>query len=310
MIDLKLDFFASLGNRRAKRQLTHDADSLRARAADGTGCTMQANTVPAAAPSHAAEVTSDNLLTTIAVGVLAYASADVAHHALGHGGACLLLGGRLVSLSSIFVDCTVRGTAVDLAGPLANLVIGLVAIGVMHARTRPLAPAASLFVALVAGFNLLWFMMQMVFSVATATDDFAWAMHEYSVGVPVRIAAIAVGVVGYVLSIRWVARTLAAFAQPRARLARLMWTCWLSAGVVACVTALFDRDPVHAIVAHAAPQSLVLAVGLLAVPAVASRAPAAIAAPRIALSAPWLIAAAVTVLASVVFLGPGFSIPG
>src|SRR5208282_5248241 len=97
----------------------------------------------------------DDLVTLVAIGLLAYAAADIAHHVLGHGGACLALGGRIVSLSSIFADCTVRGSAIDLAGPFANLAVGWAALALAY---RPSAnSAARLFFALTAGFNLFWF---------------------------------------------------------------------------------------------------------------------------------------------------------
>jgi hypothetical protein len=70
----------------------------------------------------------DNVATIGAIGLVAYVAADGAHHALGHGTACLALGGRIRSLSSIFVDCSLTGSAIDLAGPFANLVVGLGAV--------------------------------------------------------------------------------------------------------------------------------------------------------------------------------------
>jgi hypothetical protein len=262
-------------------------------------------TMPEARPT---EGRKDNTATVIAIGLLAYASADVAHHVLGHGGACLALGGRLVSLSSIFVDCTVRGTVVDLAGPFGNLIVGLAALwGAMHTQVWNISAETVLFLALAAGFNLLWFMMQLVFSVATATDDFAWPMKEFQIGVPLRLCLIALGVVGYAVSIWCVAISVAGLALPRVRLSRIMWVCWLSAGAFACVTAMFDHHPVAAIVRHAAPQSFILAIGLLAVPAIPARPSAAVAS-SIGFSARWIVAAAVTVAASIVLLGPGFAI--
>jgi hypothetical protein len=54
----------------------------------------------------------DNTATIAAIGLLAYASADIAHHALGHGAACLGLGGRIISLSSIFVNCSLHGATI------------------------------------------------------------------------------------------------------------------------------------------------------------------------------------------------------
>ena len=134
----------------------------------------------------------DSLVTIAAIGLLAYASADVTHHALGHGAACLALGGQIVSLSSTYVNCSLRGASIDLAGPLANLMIGLVAMLAVRLATH--APSATrLFYILVAAFNLLWFALQLAFSAATRTDDWAWAMHQSHATEPIRYGMIAVG---------------------------------------------------------------------------------------------------------------------
>src|SRR5436309_2789518 len=85
----------------------------------------------------------------------------VSHHALGHGGACFALGGRINSLSSIFVDCSLTGTAIDLAGPFANLALGLLALLAMR-FARPTSASARLFLILVAAFNLFWFELQLL----------------------------------------------------------------------------------------------------------------------------------------------------
>ena len=249
----------------------------------------------------------DSSATIISVGLLAYASADIAHHGLGHGGACLALGGHIVLLSSIFVNCTVRGTAVDLAGPFANLVLGLAALAAAIRTPARTAPAMRLFLTLTTAFNLLWFTLQLSYSVATRTDDFAWAVTALHLSAAVRYGLIAFGALGYLVSVWALAVAMAGFSDPRARARRIMWTSWLTAGAIACVTALFDEHPVAAILSHAAPQSFLLSVGLLFVPAVA--APHSVAsAPPIGFSVPWIIAALVTAAASVGFLGPGFSI--
>jgi len=242
----------------------------------------------------------DDLLTLVAIGLLAYASADVTHHVLGHGGMCLVTGGSIHSLSSVFVDCTLRGTAIDLAGPFANLIVGALACALAFRARR----ALRLFLALATGFNFLWFALQLVFSVITRTDDFAWAMQVYHVSEPLRYALIATGIGLYMLSMRIVARAFRPFG-PSARARRIVWTAWLTAGVFACITALFDRNPVAAILRSAAPQSLALSVGLLFLPRyVASVAEE----PAIERRVSWLVAAAIIATISIWFLGPGFAI--
>jgi hypothetical protein len=84
--------------------------------------------------------------------------------------------------------------------------------------------------------------------------------------------------------------------------------CWLSAGIFACVTAILDPHPLVAILQHAAPQSFILAIGLVIVPALTPRS-SDVRAPCIGFSGVWIVIAFVTVALSVAFLGPGFAIP-
>jgi len=200
----------------------------------------------------------------------------------------------------VFVDCTVRGAAVDLAGPFANLIVGALACALAFRARR----APRLFLALAAGFNFLWFALQLVFSVATRTDDFAWAMQVYQVSEPFRYALIATGITLYMLSMRLVNRVFRPFG-PSTRARRIVWTAWLTAGLFACITASFDRNPLGAILHSAAPQSLALSIGLLFLPRyVASAAEEPVIERRVA----WLFAALIIAAISIGFLGPGFAV--
>jgi len=241
----------------------------------------------------------DDLLTLVAIALLAYASADIAHHVLGHGGMCLAAGGSILSLSSVFVDCSVRGAVIDVAGPIANLIAGALAQALAF-RARG---SLRLFLALASGFNFLWFALQLAFSVATRTDDFAWAMQVLHVGEPLRYGLIAAGIALYMLSIRTVARVFLRFG-PGSRARRIVWTAWLAAGIFACITALFDRNPVTAILHSAAPQSLALSMGLLFLPRYVASGNTE---PAIGRQVSWLVAAVMVAALSIVFLGPGFA---
>jgi len=180
----------------------------------------------------------------------------------------------------------VRGAAIDLAGPFANLIVGTLACALAFRARR----ALRLFFALATGFNFLWFALQLVFSVVTRSDDFAWAMQVFRVSEPLRYGLIATGVALYMLSIRIVARAFLPFG-PSFRARRIVWTAWLTAGVFACITALFDRNPAAEILRSAAPQSLALSIGLLFLPRyVANAADEPVIQRRIS----WLIAALTT----------------
>jgi hypothetical protein len=248
---------------------------------------------------------ADNIPTIAAIGLLAYASADVAHHALGHGVACLASGGRIISLSSIYLDCTRSDMAIDVSGPAANLLIGLAALLACHiVRSAPLT--TRLFLVLAAAFNLLWFAMQLVFSVITTTDDWAAAIHEFHLTGATRAGMIVVGALVYLATVRWAAAKLTYIAQPAARVITITLTAWLTAGIIACATAAFDHHPIAAVLRHAAPQSLGNAVGLLFVPRLTAKlaAPGNMDAP-LAMSIPWVLAAGIVAAASIILLGPG-----
>ena len=247
----------------------------------------------------------DDPSTTVAIGLLAYLSTDVAHHLLGHGVACLALGGRINSLSSVFVDGTLTGATIDLAGPAANLVVGLAALALVVAR-RPFPRSLCLFLVLVAAFNLFWFELQLVFSAATKTDDWAWPIRYYGIPNLARYGMIVLGGLGYWLTVRIIGVHLGFPSRSRAKFA--VTSAWLAAGAIACITAAFDHHPSTAILRHAAPQSLVLSIGLLFTPSLMPAYPADLQVNAVERSPYWIVAAVIASILSVLFLGPGFAI--
>ena len=65
-----------------------------------------------------------DLLTLAAVGVVAHVCADVSHEVLGHGVVCLLTGGKMTLLTSVFFRTEPLSRLVAAAGPCANLITG------------------------------------------------------------------------------------------------------------------------------------------------------------------------------------------
>ncbi|SMB99832.1 hypothetical protein SAMN00120144_2789 [Hymenobacter roseosalivarius DSM 11622] len=209
-------------------------------------------------PAHLPPATPrDSFATVAAIGLVAYVSAAVAQHVVGHGGACVEVGGRVEVLTSVFAQCSCKNAVVDLAGPLANLLLGAVALGAARFIPRT-AAATRLFLVLTAGFNLLYFAGQLLFDVATKTDDWAWPLRYYRVPEPLRYGLLAFGLAAYWLTMRMLSLQLAPFALPRARATTLVYSAWAAAGLIACAT-------------RAIPQALVLPLGQGLVPARADR---------------------------------------
>jgi hypothetical protein len=67
----------------------------------------------------------DNL-TIIAIAIIATVIADVLHEGAGHGGACLLTGGRTLALSTVHFECDSEGRLVAAGGTIVNLIAGLI----------------------------------------------------------------------------------------------------------------------------------------------------------------------------------------
>ncbi|HVU19685.1 MAG TPA: hypothetical protein VHE09_03070, partial [Rhizomicrobium sp.] len=68
-----------------------------------------------------------SVLTLTAIACAAYLSADLAHEALGHGGACLASGGRVLLLDTTFEECSIHTRWIDGAGPVAGIVVAILA---------------------------------------------------------------------------------------------------------------------------------------------------------------------------------------
>jgi hypothetical protein len=62
--------------------------------------------------------------TIVAIGLVAYIIADVLHEGLGHGGACLLSGGKPLVLSTVHFECSHDTQLVIAGGTLVNLAAG------------------------------------------------------------------------------------------------------------------------------------------------------------------------------------------
>ena len=78
-------------------------------------------------------------LTVGSIGILAYMLGNVLHEALGHGGACILAGGKPLVLASVHFECSSDSRLVIAGGTLINLVAGAVffALGRLTSRSYP-----------------------------------------------------------------------------------------------------------------------------------------------------------------------------
>lgn len=97
--------------------------------------------------------------TILAIGMLALLLSNVVHEGLGHGGTCLLVGGRPLALSSAWFESDMEGVSAwgrraELAGgTLANLIVGALLMVLLRLR-QPRSAQAFYFLWLAGIVNL------------------------------------------------------------------------------------------------------------------------------------------------------------
>lgn len=180
-------------------------------------------------------------LTIAAIAVLAALTVTVSHEAVGHGGVCLAIGGRVTLLTSSLFRCDTPSDLIDLGGPLFNLVVGLAAFltsGIVGSRR----PGLKLFLILVAAFVAFWEGGYLMKAMLFAEGDlyFAWT---YLVGPPnalVRGVGAAAGLALWLAAVVFVNQGLSSLAgaDGARRLGRIAWLAATGATVAA---ALFYR---------------------------------------------------------------------
>ena len=78
-------------------------------------------------------------LTVAGIAIVAYVLATVLHEGAGHGGACLLVGGKALVVSTVYMECSADTRLVTAGGTIMNVIAGAVcfALGRVAARTSP-----------------------------------------------------------------------------------------------------------------------------------------------------------------------------
>jgi len=102
-----------------------------------------------------------DLLTVTAIALVAYAASNVAHEAIGHGGACVVLGGKPHVLSSVHFDCgeeaisALARRGVAAAGTIVNFIAGAIGLVALTATNPVRKPHMSYFLWLFTTLNFL-----------------------------------------------------------------------------------------------------------------------------------------------------------
>lgn len=233
-------------------------------------------------------------LTTFAIAGLAFITACVAHEAVGHGGMCLTLGGRVRLLSSVYFRSPDAGPLVDAAGPLMNIALGLALVAVLQ-RAKRLREDWRMFLSLTMSLNLFWGFGYLLFTALTERGD--WAFLLNSAAPAWRIVMGVTGIVLYLATMK--------IARPFLPRAMFLFVSYLSIGVVAlAVTSLYAHGPVAPALKDAVLESLGVGFGWLWM-ALAQLRRAENAEPPLGFRPRWIITFAVAAIIFAATMGRG-----
>lgn len=206
----------------------------------------------------------------MSISALAYLLATAVHEHLGHGAACVSLGGQLKEVGAFYVDCTYAGMGdlhirlVALAGPLVSLLLGTLAF-VAFRRVNPAAPHLRFFLWLLGGLGLMTATGYLLFSGLTGLGDFGTSRDGllYQVTPPWlwRALLTGLGIAGYLLSVRVMLRgmenLIGGSGPNRVRRAqRLALSAYLTGAAVSILIGLLNPQGIFIVLISAAAASL------------------------------------------------------
>jgi hypothetical protein len=178
-----------------------------------------------------------------AIGLMAMVLVTFDHEALGHGGMCLALGGRILELTSSIFRCNLRSAWIAPAGPLCNLIVGTLSLLLTQATARRQL-GTRLFLILVTSFSYFWEAGYVIHAMHRRDGDLYFAGQDF-LGEPAlgwRITGALMGLMLYIFTVRWAWRALSELWPGNLGVARRAGRIvWLSATLGAALAALFYR---------------------------------------------------------------------
>ncbi len=265
-------------------------------------------------------VAMPDLTMVIAIAVIAYSLTAMLHEGIGHGGACVALGGRPLSLSSCsfgYDDQTATVTGhrlIAIAGPLMNLFWGLSGWWLLSLR-RSWSLPTRYFLWLFGAINLFQVPGYMAYSGLSNFGDWAVVIAGTKYTAILRLVLVMAGVFGYSRVIGASACRLSLFVDRRlvgwqSLTKRLTVVPYVTGGILFCVAGSLNPDGMMVVAISAAAASLGGTSGLLSVTRALAKLPPddAILAWCLAKSWPWLAGALTATAIMIGVLGPSIAL--
>jgi hypothetical protein len=251
------------------------------------------------------------LVTTIAIGVIAYIAAVLLHEAVGHGGVCIATGGHITMLDPLGMRCSIVQPVMVAAGPVMNLLAGMLCwIGLRSATAWPANARYFLWFSMM--FNLLIAAGYMAVCGVMNFGDWAVLIGGREPAVAWRAGLIGLAIALYYLFLRLLAIEYYRLAGPPgfdgSRLRAFALFPTIAAAIVACAAAALS--PTDRVLAFELSVGTTVVVGLtlLRLPDIIRhvRKKPVTAPDHIAFSPIWIGCALVASVLFIVFIGPGF----
>jgi hypothetical protein len=259
-----------------------------------------------------------DLLTVAAIGLVAYALANLLHEGLGHGGACLLVGGKPLVLSSMHfhgdTEELSRGAnrLIAAGGTLVNLLVGGIALAALS-RSQSVSAQVRFFLWLFAFVNLFQGTGYFLFSGVAGIGDWTAVIAGWPAPWLWRLIMAATGGLAYFLVMLLAMRRLSRFvgSQKQGRYRRavaLSIVPYLTGSALYIIAGLLNPEGLILVLISAVAASLGGTCGFLWGPqffrdpdfAPTSEEPIAI-----ARSWGWIATAAIVAAVFIAVLGPG-----
>jgi hypothetical protein len=253
--------------------------------------------------------------TVVAISLVAAALTDVLHEAVGHGGACVLIGAHPLLASTVHFECSVDSRILSAGGTLVNLVAGLACL-IVGRRVR--APHWRYFLWLLMTFNLLDAAGYFLYSGIGNIGDWAYVIHGYQPTWAWRVGLTLLGAATYwwfvLIALRELQPLLSIDQEQRLRLARrLLFTSYFTNGVLLTLAGLFNPIGMFLVAISAMAASFGGCSGLLWMGSLlrgSNIPPPSQDGRPITRSSAWIVTAAIIAIMFIAILGRGVRLSG
>lgn len=261
---------------------------------------------------------SSDALTVASIAALAFMLGNILHEGLGHGGACLLSGGRPLALSSVDFECSADTRLVMAGGTLMNLLAGALffVLGRLVSREHP---RLKFFFWLAMAVNLFAGTGYFLFSGIGGIGDWNDFIRGFGPQLPWRVGLTMLGVLSYAaaawLNLMELRPFIGSDEQRYSRAWPMLTVAYFTGGILICTAGAFNPRGAILILISAAASTFGGSSGLLwatqwlksqsMVPLGSVERPIVIQRSWV-----WTVVAVVTTIIFVVVLGPSIRFDG